>query len=158
MGPMRPDAAAIHAIRDLYDDLQIDGQVLDLGGAGQEHFNIPPDELTVVPAGADVLAGEPAPDLEPLPYADASFDDAVCFGCPDEPRLFAEVARVLRPHGRFVVTFSGQLAPDTGGEVRRLRRRFERTPEFGPAESDLRTSLTGTGDQLWAVWATRAAG
>jgi hypothetical protein len=72
--------------------------------------------------------------------------------------VFAEVARVLRPHGRFVVSFSNQLSPDTAAEVRRLRRRFEQTPGFGPAESDLRTSLTGAGDQLWAVWATRSAG
>ena len=28
---------------------------------------------------------------------------------------------------------------------------------FGPAESDLRTSLTGTGDRLWAVWAASGA-
>src|SRR2546421_7904798 len=101
MGLMRLDAAATDAIRDLYDDLQIDGRVLDLGGAGDEHFNVPPDELTV--------AGE----LAPLPYGDASFDDAVCFGVPDEPEVFAEVARVLRPHGRFVVSFSNQLSPDT---------------------------------------------
>jgi SAM-dependent methyltransferase len=141
---MRPDAAATDAIRDLYDDLEIDGRVLDLGGAGGEHFNVPPDELTA--------AGE----LTPLPFGDASFDDAVCFGRPEEPQLFAEVARVLRPRGRFVVTFSSQLAPDTAAEVRRLRRRFQDTPAFGPAESDLRTSLSGAGDQLWAVWARRS--
>jgi SAM-dependent methyltransferase len=140
MGFMRLDAAAIDAIRDLYDDLQIDGRVLDLGGAGLEHFNVPPDELTV-----DVQ-GEVA-------YTEGDFDDVVFFGLPDDPDLFAEVARVLRPGGRFVTTFTNQLAPDTAARVRRLRKRFDATPGFGPAESDLRSSLTGAGDQLWAVWA-----
>jgi SAM-dependent methyltransferase len=142
---MRLDAAAIDAIRDLYDDLQIDGAVLDLGGDGLEHFNVPPDELTEHAPGA-------------LPYEDASFDDVVHFGAPpDDGDLFAEVARVLKPGGRYVATFSNQLAPDTAAQVRRLRKRFEQTPGFGPAESDLRSSLTGAGDQLWAVWARRTA-
>jgi SAM-dependent methyltransferase len=140
---MRLDAAALDAIRDLYDDLQIDGRVLDLGGAGQEHFTMPPDELTVQQAGE-------------LDYPDRYFDDVVFFGLPDDPEVFAQVARVLRPGGRFVATFSNQLAPDTAAQVRRLRKRFDATPGFGPAESDLRSSLTGAGDQLWAVWARRA--
>jgi SAM-dependent methyltransferase len=137
------DAAAMDAIRDLYDDLQIDGRVLDLGEDGQRHFHVPPDELTVHAAGL-------------LPYADGGFDDVVGFGVPDDAEVFAEAARVLHTGGRFVATFTNRLAPDTAAQVRRLRRRFERTPGFGPAESDLRTSLTGTGDQLWAVWARRA--
>jgi SAM-dependent methyltransferase len=140
---MRLDAAAIDAIRDLYADLQIDGRVLDLGGAGHEHFAMPPDELIVLAPGA-------------LPEPDASVDDVVCFDCPDSPELFAEVARVLRPGGRFVTSFTNRLSPDTAGRVRLIRRRFDAAPDFGPAESDLRTSLTGEGDQLWAVWARRA--
>jgi SAM-dependent methyltransferase len=132
---MRIDDAARDAIRDLYDDLEIDGRVLDLGGAGMEHFTVPPDELTV--------AGE----------ADGAYDDVVYFGAPDDPELFANVARALKPGGRFVITFTNRLAPDTTAQVRLLRKRFDATPGFGPAESDLRTSLRGTGDQLWAVWA-----
>ena len=137
MDLMRIDDATRDAIRDLYDDLEIDGNVLDLGGAGMEHFNVPPDELTV--------AGEP----------DGSYDDIVYFGAPDDAELFAAVARSLKPGGRFVITFTNTLAPDTAAQVRRLRKRFEATEGFGSAESDLRTSLTGAGDQLWAVWATR---
>jgi SAM-dependent methyltransferase len=143
MHDMRLDAAAIDAIRDLYDDLQIDGRVLDLGGAGHEHFAMPPDELIVLEPGA-------------LAELDGSVDDVVCCGCPDTPELFAAVARVLRPGGRFVMSFTNQFSPDATGRVRTLRRRFEATPGFGPVESDLRTSLTGEGDQLWAVWAKRA--
>jgi SAM-dependent methyltransferase len=140
---MRLDAAALDAIRDLYDDLQVDGDVLDLAGAGAEHFHVPPDALTVWDGGG-----------AELPYADAAFDAAVSFGAPED---LAAVARVLRPGGRLVVTFTNQLAPDTAAEVRRLRSRFAATPGFGPAESDLRASLSGSGDQLWAVWATRTA-
>jgi len=134
---MRTDDATRDAIRDLYDDLEIDGHVLDLGGAGIEHFNVPPDELTVAET------------------PDGSYDDVVYFGAPDDPELFARVARLLKPGGHFVITFTNTLAPDTTAQVRRLRRRFDATPGFGAAESDLRTSLTGAGDQLWAVWARR---
>jgi SAM-dependent methyltransferase len=134
---MRIDDAARDAIRDLYDDLEIDGLVLDLGGAGTEHFNVPPDELS--------LDGN----------LDITYDDVVYFGAPDDPELFAAVAQALKPGGHFVITFTNTLAPDTAAQVRRLRKRFEATEGFGPAESDLRTSLTGSGDQLWAVWATR---
>jgi SAM-dependent methyltransferase len=137
MDGMRIDDAARDAIRDLYDDLEIDGHVLDLGGAGMEHFNVPPDELTVAET------------------AEGSFDDVVYFGAPDDADLFAQVARALKPGGRFVITFTNTLAPDTTAQVRRLRRRFDATSGFGAAESDLRTSLTGAGDQLWAVWARR---
>ncbi len=52
----------------------------------------------------------------------------------------------------------GWAATDDAGRVRLVRTYFARTPAFGPAESDLRTSLTGAGDRLWAVWATRLPG
>jgi len=131
------DEAAVAAIRDLYGDLEIDGRVLDLCGGGGEHFEVPPDAL---------LTGEPAD------YADGEFDDVIC--CEDvDPRRFAEVARVLKPGGHFVLTFVG--GADDAGRVRALRKAFEASPAFGGAESDLRTSLTGAGDRLWAVWAVR---
>jgi hypothetical protein len=37
-----------------------------------------------------------------------------------------------------------------------VRNYFSLTSAFGPAESDLRTSLSGSGDRLWAVWARLA--
>jgi len=154
----RLDAAAVAAVRDLYSDLGIDGRVLDLCGSSVEHFDVPPDEL---------VAFEGDPD-DALPYGDAEFDDALCSGgvggLTRPLAAFAEVARVLRPGGRFVCTFAGPDVPasirgwtqtDDAGRVRIVRSYFARTPAFGPAESDLRTSLTGAGDQLWAVWATR---
>src|SRR3954454_20828060 len=156
----RLDEAAIAALRDLYSDLQIDGRVLDLCGASGEHFEFPPDELV----GFD---GDP--DAR-LPYEDAVFDDVLCSGgvggMTHPLETFAEVARVLKPGGRFVCTFAdhfyaramvaGWAAADDAGRVRIARTYFDRTPAFGGAESDLRTSLTGTGDRLWAVWARKA--
>jgi SAM-dependent methyltransferase len=154
------DTAALAALRDLYDDLGIDGRVLGLCAGAREHFNVPPDELVAGRLGSA------------LPFGDASFDDALCFeglaGLTEPLAAFAEVARVLRPGGRFVCSFTsrrppvairGWLATDDTGRVRIARRYFDLTAGFGPAESDLRSPLTGAGDRLWAVWApTRPAG
>jgi hypothetical protein len=78
---------------------------------------------------------------------------------------FSEVARLVRPGGRFVCTFArglyvpgavrGWVSTDDAGRVRIVRAYFSLVAAFGPAESDLRTSLTGTGDRLWAVWAAK---
>ena len=153
------DDAAVAAVRDLYSDLGIDGRVLDLCGAGLDQFDVPPDELVV-------FDGDPN---EPLSYGDDAFDDILCtggVGTFTRPRdTFADVARVLRPGGRFVCTFTTQIftdaavrgwvATDDAGRVRIVRAYFSLAPAFGPAESDLRTSLSGTGDRLWAVWAAK---
>jgi SAM-dependent methyltransferase len=126
------------AVRDLYGDLEIDGRVLDIGDPSAGHFDLPPDEL---------VEGDPAR------FADTSFDAVLCRNRIDR-EMFGDAARVLRPGGLFVVTFPG--SNDDAGRVRTVRGYFATTPAFGPAESDLRTSLTGTGDRLWAVWAKRS--
>lgn len=153
------DDEAVAAVRDLYSDLGIDGRVLDLCGASADQFDLPPDEL--VEFNGDVDAK--------LPYGDDAFDDVLCsggVGSFTRPReTFAEVARVLRPGGRFVCTFAryapapvrGWVGKDDAGRVRIVRAYFSSVEAFGPAESDLRTSLTGTGDRLWAVWAAKRA-
>ena len=58
---------------------------------------------------------------------------------------------MLKPGGHFVCSFVG--GADDTGRMRKLRKLFDGAPGFGGAESDLRTSLTGSGDRLWAVWA-----
>jgi ubiquinone/menaquinone biosynthesis C-methylase UbiE len=104
-----------------------------------------------------------------LPFADASFDDVVCCVSVDyltRPlEVFAEVARVLRPAGRFVCTFSnrcfptkairGWLATDDAGHLAIVRRYFELTPGFGAATAERRTPASAPGDPLHAVWAVR---
>ena len=45
--------------------------------------------------------------IEKLPFADSSFDVVISNGvinlCPDKERVFAEIARVLKPKGRMVI-------------------------------------------------------
>ena len=153
------DDAAVAALRDLYGDLGIDGRVLDVGRSSADHFDFPPDELVAFGGDLD----------ERLPYGDDAFDDALCsaaVGALTRPReAFEEIARVLRPGGRLICTFTGMLhvpgevrgwvATDDAGRVRIVRSYFALADAFGPAESDLRTSLTGSGDRLWAVWAAK---
>ena len=175
------DDDAIAAVGDLYADLGVEGRVLDLCSSWISHFSVPPDELVGLGLNADELQGNPALDAhvvqdlnaDPrLPFPDGRFDDVVCCVSVDyltRPlEVFAEVARVLAPGGRFVCTFSnrcfptkairGWLATDDAGRVRIVRRYFALTPGFGPAESDLRTSLTASSDPLWAVWAATRPG
>lgn len=55
-----------------------------------------------------------SPRVEQVPFPDDSFDTVVCqFGVmffPDRPAAYAEVARVLRPGGRFLFNTWGPLA------------------------------------------------
>jgi SAM-dependent methyltransferase len=79
--------------------------------------------------------------------------------------VFTDVARVLRPDGLFVVTFSNRLFPtkairgwlmadsDTHCEI--VRAYFARTGAFAPATVELRTPLDQLGDPLYAVYARR---
>ena len=175
------DDDAIAAVGDLYADLEVEGRVLDLCSSWISHFPVPPDELVGLGLNADELEANPALDshvvqdlnADPrLPFPDGRFDDVLCCVSVDyltRPlQVFAEVARVLVPGGRFVCTFSnrcfptkairGWLATDDAGRVRIVRRYFALTPGFAPAQSDLRTSLAARSDPLWAVWAATRSG
>jgi SAM-dependent methyltransferase len=102
-----------------------------------------------------------------LPFETGSFDDVVCCVSVDylvKPlAVFAEVARVLRPGGRFVCTFSnrcfptkairGWLETDDAGRVGIVRRYFELTHGFEPPVDALRTPPRRFRDPLHAVWA-----
>jgi ubiquinone/menaquinone biosynthesis C-methylase UbiE len=54
-------------------------------------------------------------DIEHLPFADGSFDGALLLGVvhhfPDPSRCAAEVARILRPQGRFVAFDPNRMNP-----------------------------------------------
>jgi SAM-dependent methyltransferase len=79
--------------------------------------------------------------------------------------VFRAVARVLRPGGRFVLTFSnrcfptkairGWLVTDDAGHVEIVKQYFRRAGGFTDPRSQLRTPVTAPGDPLWAVWASR---
>ena len=174
------DAGAIAAVGALYDELGVDGRVLDLMSSWVSHFTAAPAELVVLGMNPRELTANAAAtertvqDLNEdprLPFGDSSFDSAVCAVSVDyltRPlEVFAEVARVLRPGGRLVCTFSnrcfptkairGWLETDDAGHVRIVRRYFELTPGFGPPSADLRTAPYAPGDPLYAVWAAKVA-
>src|SRR4051794_35672589 len=118
------DEGAIAAVGALYEELGVDGEVLDLMSSWVSHFQAPPRHLTVLGMNRDELDANPQAhtrvlhdlNADPaLPFADDSFDDAVCCVSVDylvRPlEVFTDVARVLRPGGRFVCTFSNRCFP-----------------------------------------------
>ena len=79
------DDRAIAAVGALYDDLGLDGAVLDLMGSWVSHFRRAPEHLTVLGMNATELAANPEAtavvvhDLNAtprLPFDDDSFDGA----------------------------------------------------------------------------------
>lgn len=172
------DDRAIAAVGALYTELGVDGEVLDLMSSWISHFERPPRRLVGLGMNATELAANPAmtehvvQDLNQnpaLPFPDTTFDDATCCVSVDyltDPiAVFTEVGRVLRPGGRFVVTFAnrcfptkairGWLATDDDQHVQIVGRYFELSGAFEPARAELRTP-PGWGDPLYAVWARKA--
>jgi SAM-dependent methyltransferase len=144
------------------------------------HFRTPP--ATLVGLGMnpreleanDALRARVVQDLNvdsTLPFGPGTFDHVVCCVSIDylvRPlEVFAEVARVLRPGGLFVCTFSnrcfptkairGWLQTDDAGRVGIVRRYFELTEGFEPPADEPRTGGRWFADPLYAVWAARAA-
>ena len=172
------DDNAIAAVGALYEELEIEGEVLDLMGSWVSHFRTPPAHLTVLGMSAEELQANSdatatiVHDLnaEPLlPFDDASFNAVVCCVSVDyltRPlEVFAEVARVLRPGGSLVCTFSNRCFPTkairgwlfASDEERCdiVGRYFHFTPGFGEPRRERRTPISHPGDPLLAVWAYR---
>jgi len=172
------DAGAVEAVGALYDELGLAGDVLDLMSSWVSHFRTRPRHLSVLGLNAEELAENPqahhrvVQDLNAdptLPYADRSFDAVVnCVSVDYLVRpveVLTEVARVLRPGGLSVCTFSnrcfptkavrGWLAvvePDRPLLVAEYHRRAG-----GFAEPVVEQRVRGTSrtDPLWAVRAQR---
>lgn len=181
-GPVRLvthiDDAAIVTVGGLYERLGLTGDVLDLMSSWVSHFRSPPASLTALGMNAAELARNRIAtatvvhdlNVDPrLPFADGSFDAVTCCVSVDylvhPVDVFAEVARVLRPRGQLVVTFSnrcfpskairGWLANDDMGRVAIVRAYFEASGTF--EEPTLaHCNPDAPGDPLYAVWATRA--
>lgn len=172
------DAKAIAAVGELYDELEINGRVLDMMGSWISHFATPPAELVVLGMNWTELHSNPmadsvvAHDLNTtpgLPFNDNHFDDVVCAVSVDyltRPiEVFADVRRVLKPGGRLVCTFSNRCFPTKAirgwlmaTEPQRcdiVARYFELAGGFRPAHIETRIA-PGTSDPLYAVWATVA--
>ena len=115
------DNGAIAAVGDLYQRLGLTGRVLDIMSSWVSHFRSAPVSLAVLGMNAEELARNGMADravvhdlnVEPqIPFGDHEFDAVTCCVSVDyliRPiEVFADVARVLRPGGLFVITFSNQ--------------------------------------------------
>ena len=172
------DSGAIAAVSELYRELGIDGHVLDVCSSWISHFDPTPERLTALGMNEAELAANVAAaafvvhdlNVDPtLPFADASFDAVTCCVSVDyltRPLdVFAECARVLRPGGIFVCTFSnrcfpskairGWLSTDDRGRCAIVGAYFDQTPAFGEPTMSLRNPGARS-DPLYAVWATVA--
>jgi SAM-dependent methyltransferase len=172
------DDNAIAAVGALYDELGIAGQVLDLMGSWVSHFPTPPARLTVLGMNSEEVEANPAAavtvvhdlNADPrLPFADATFDAVVCCVSVDylirPVEVFTDVARVLRPGGPFVCTFSNRCFPTKairgwlystdGQHCAIVGRYFQLAEGWGQPCSEQRTPPSDPGDPLLAVWAYR---
>ena len=171
------DDAAVAAVGELYDELGTDGDVLDLMSSWVSHLPRRPRSLTVLGMNAEELAANPLADelvvqdlnASPvLPFADASFDAVLnCVSVDYLVRpveVYAEVARVLRPGGVSVCTFSnrcfpskairGWLGTDDETHCAIVAEYHRQAGGFDEPVAEQR--LDGRrSDPLWAVWARR---
>lgn len=175
------DKGAIGAVTQLYREvLPEGGAILDLMSSWRSH--LPPEAGYARVSGLGMNAEEMRdnPQLSDftvvdlnvapvLPYPDAAFDGACC--CVSVQYLqrpvevFREVARVLKPGGRFVVTFSNRCFPskavavwlgtDDATHLRLVESYFQNAGLWGDIHMADRSPKRG--DPLFAVWARRAA-
>lgn len=175
------DEGAIEAVGALYVELGLtgpaSGPVLDLCSSWISHFPSAPERLVVTGMNERELAANEMADewvvqdlnREPvLPFETDAFAAVTCAVSVDyltRPLdVFADVARILRPGGVFVCTFSnrcfpskairGWLANDDAGRANIVGAYFELTEGFGPPTLQHRNPGAST-DPLYAVWATR---
>jgi len=169
------DDDAIAAVGAFYDEVGVGGAVLDLMSSWVSHLRTRPRHLTVLGLNAAELDANPMADervvqdlnADPvLPFADASFDTALCTVSIDylvrPVAVCAEVGRVLRPGGTFALTFSnrcfptkairGWLAADDEGRAAIVARYLREAGVFDEPVAQRRPSR---GDPVIAVRATR---
>jgi SAM-dependent methyltransferase len=169
------DDGAIAAVGALYAELGLDGDVLDIMSSWVSHFRSSPANLTVLGMNRAELSANPQAtarvvhDLNgqpDLPFTDASFDAVVCCVSVDyltQPvAVFRDVARVLRPGGPFVCTFSNRCFPTKAirgwlyssdeQHCEIVAEYFRQSGGFHDPVVERRTPQGHGGDPLLAVW------
>jgi len=172
------DDDAIAAVGELYEELGIGGDVLDLMSSWVSHFRTPPAHLRVLGMNEDELRANPVAaerivhdlNADPrIPLPSGCVDDVVCCASVDyltRPiAVFRDIARVLRPGGRFVCTFSnrvfatkaigGWLAGTDADRCAIVAEYFGRSGGFGTPTISRRSPPGHRGDPLFAVWASQ---
>lgn len=186
------DRTAREMVTDLYGRFVRDGmRVLDLMSSWTSHLPKTVTPAVVSGLGMNQTELEQNPRLTErkvhdlnakpvLPYADNSFDVAVCTVSVEYMTyplaVFAEVARVLRPGGTFIVTFSNRWFPPKVVKVWEQIHEFERVGlvmeyflDSGAFESLETYSMRGLprprddkyagevplSDPVFAVWGTK---
>ncbi len=187
------DKTASAQIEKLYSRLlPKGGRLLDLMASWQSHLPADNDYAEVIGLGMneEELAANPLftshtvhdLNLAPtLPYDDAAFDAVICSLSVEylvKPfEVFAEVARVLKPGGIFVTSFSNRWFPPKVIRAWEGMHEFERPGmvleyflrggSFGELETwsirglprptdDKYADRMGESDPVYAVWGTRA--
>ena len=174
------DDDAIAAVTDLYDELAVpDGRVLDLMSSWVSHLSRRPTgglvvlgmnaaELQANPLAGDVVLQDLNRDPS-LPFEDGSFDAVTCCVSVDylvrPVEVLRETARVLRPGGVVVLTFSNRCFPtkairgwlhsDDQGHLAIVEAYLDRAGGFGEVTATRRTPARWRGDPLYAVVARR---
>ncbi len=171
------DDRAIAAVSSLYTSLGLTGSVLDIMSSWVSHFAIAPTELVALGMNENELArNEMASsfvvhdlNLTPvLPFVDDRFDAVTCCVSIDylvRPiDVLAEAARVTKPGGVVVCTFSnrcfptkavrGWLSIDEQTRVGLIEQFYGVTHSYADVQSKLCTPPNSYGDPLYAVWGT----
>jgi SAM-dependent methyltransferase len=170
-----------HAIAELgsfYTRMDVTGDVCDLMSSWVSHLTERPRSLTVLGMNADELDANAMADsrivhdlnADPaLPFADGAFDDVLCAVSVDyltrPVEVLADAARVLRPGGRFIASFSNRCFPtkairgwlhlDDQGRCALVTHYLACADAFGSATVETLVSPGLGVDPLYAVWATR---
>lgn len=174
------DDRAIGAVGHLYRSLGITGATLDLMSSWVSHFLQAPSELVALGMNERELAANRQAtsyvvhDLNrtpQLPFPDDRFDAATCCVSIDylvRPiEVLRDAARVVRPGGPVVCTFSnrcfptkvirGWLALTEDQRCELVSMYFRLAGGFDEPQQALCTAPSVPGDPLYAVWATVAA-
>ena len=136
------DESAQAELKSVYNDLiPTSGEILDLMSSVNSHIDgrlnmkkitglgLNKEELEANPVLDEIIIHDINKDQR-LPFDDASFDSVVCslsieyITQPSE--LFDEAARILRPGGRFIISFSNRWFPTKAVQVWNNLHDFER--------------------------------